>query len=94
MKVPLNLEIENRGSRTGYRRLITNTNHSNYDHMDVSDTYGADNWAILPKSSTNEDLANPTNWIINESSQEYAWDNYYCLPVEERNYLWNVAREK
>ena len=87
MKVPLNLEVENKGSRVASRRIISNTNQSNYD-IEGGDS---NEELLLHKSSTNKDLAG--EYLSPEQDYEYTCDNYYCLPVEERNLLWNAARE-
>lgn len=71
------------------RRLINTTNQSNYDLGNSR----IEEHLIMHKSSTNDDLANPKNFDQIEENDEYACDNYYWLPVEERNFLWNAARE-
>jgi len=87
----LNLEIEERASRTGGKLIQTNGNQSNYDLHEES---FVEERVGLCHNATNDDLNNPTFMQMDEPEPDYPWTNYYWLPVEERNFLWNAAREK
>ena len=92
-KAPLNLEITSKPSRLSMKGCAGNTNSSNPDiGNEITNNY--DNKSHLINYPTNEDLADSTNFRHGDAEDEYLCDNYYCLPVEERSFLWNVAREK
>ena len=90
--MPINLEIEQKGLRSTTKRMTTNTNQSNYEQNElVENQY--DDRPVLHRDPTNEDLANSLNYNNNCEEDAYTCENYYSLPVEERNLLWNAARE-
>lgn len=75
------------------KKAAANTNNSNSDlDNDLENNYDDKNCLI--RYPTNEDLADSINFRHYEPEDEYLCDNYYCLPVEERSFLWNVARER
>jgi hypothetical protein len=71
--------------------LITNTNTSNYN---LNESYGPHNdEKLVHRSSIKEENPNFDHFRHVENDEDEPCDNYYCLPVEDRNLLWNAARE-
>ncbi|CAI2358780.1 unnamed protein product [Moneuplotes crassus] len=86
-KEPLNLEINDCTKSTSQQFMSANP--SNFDT--VQESFIEDKFCGIP--SNNNDL-NTNTIIVTTGDNKYACTNYLCLPVEERNLLWNVAREK
>jgi hypothetical protein len=75
-KVPINFEIDERESRALDRRLISNTNQSNYINYEVPES-SKEKHVYANQCSTHEDPPESTKYKNIDENYEYACDNYY-----------------
>lgn len=85
------MEVEHKNSRCHQRKLITNTNTSNYNLNESSDPQNDEKY--IRRSLIKEEGSNLDHFRHSQNEEDQPCDNYYCLPVEDRNLLWNAARE-